>query len=141
MSHVNAGMFEPMSRSELYAGWVAVAPDPDPDIFRRLMDRTGALVGGASFLSGRVGTLTWWSSVSVLAVDLVLSVICLLKGKVTTGVIGLVVSIVAFVGAVRLAKPESWWARHHYASRPQRAARPRARSRGHSRRSWNGGCA
>jgi len=84
---------------------------------------TGALIGGAGFLSGRIGTATWWSSVSVLAVDLLLCVICLLKGKVTTGVIGIVVSVVAFVGAVRLAKPGSWWATHRYASRPQRAAR------------------
>ena len=40
---------------------------------------TGALIGGADFLSGRIGTATWWSSVSVLAVNLLLSVICLLK--------------------------------------------------------------
>jgi hypothetical protein len=84
---------------------------------------TGALIGGASFLSGRIGTATWWSSLSVLAVNLALSVICVLKGKITTGVIGLVISIVAVVGAVRLAKPGSWWAAHRYASRPQRAAR------------------
>lgn len=88
---------------------------------------TGALIGGADFLSGRIGTATWWSSVSVLAVDLLLCVICLLKGKVTTGVIGIVVSVVAFVGAVRLAKPGSWWATHRYASRPQRAARAAGR--------------
>ena len=68
---------------------------------------TGALIGGTTFLSGHVGTATWWSSVSVLSVDLILSVICLLKGKVTTGVIGTVISVVAFVGAVRLAKPGS----------------------------------
>ena len=28
---------------------------------------TGALIGGTDFLSGRVGTATWWSSASVLA--------------------------------------------------------------------------
>jgi len=68
---------------------------------------TGALVGGTTFLSGHVGTAAWWSSVFVLSVDLMLSVICLLKGKVTTGVIGTIISGVAFVGAVRLAKPGS----------------------------------
>jgi hypothetical protein len=98
---------------------------------------TGALIGGASFLSGRIGTPTWWSSVLVLAVDLVFSVICLLKGKITTGVIGLVVSIVAFVGAVRLAKPGSWWATHHYASRPQRAARAAHRYDQRYQQRWN----
>lgn len=84
---------------------------------------TGALIGGADFLSGRVGTTSWWSSIAIIAVDLLLSVICLLKGKVTTGVVGLVISVAAFVGAVRLAKPGSWWATHRYASRPQRAVR------------------
>jgi hypothetical protein len=98
---------------------------------------TGALIGGASFLSGRIGTPAWWSSVFVLAVDLVLSVICLLKGKVTTGVIGIVISIVAFVGAIRLAKPGSWWARHYYASRPQRAARAAHRYDQRYQQRWN----
>ncbi len=98
---------------------------------------TGALIGGTSFLSGRVGTTTWWSSVSGLAVALMLSVICLLKGKVTTGVIGIVISVVAFVGAVRLAKPGSWWATHRYASRPQRAARAAHRYGPRYQRRWN----
>ena len=98
---------------------------------------TGALIGGTTFLSGHVGTATWWSSVSVLSVDLMLSVICLLKGKVTTGVIGTVISVVAFVGAVRLAKPGSWWATHRYASRPQRAARAAHRYGPRYQQRWN----
>jgi len=84
---------------------------------------TGALIGGADFLSGRIGTGAWWSSVAALAIALLLSVICLLKGKVTTGVVGIIIGLVAFVGAVRLAKPDSWWATRHYASRPHRAER------------------
>ena len=84
---------------------------------------TGALIGGADFVTGRIGTAAWWSSVAVIAVNLLLCVICLLKGKVVTGVIGIVISVVAIVGAVRLAKPGSWWAVHRYASRPRRAAR------------------
>ena len=98
---------------------------------------TGALIGGTSFLSGRIGTATWWSSVSVLAVDLLLSVICLLKGKVTTGVIGTVISIVALIGAVRLAKPGSWWAMHYYASRPRRAERAARRYGLRYQQRWN----
>lgn len=98
---------------------------------------TGALIGGATFLSGRLGTTTWWSSVSVLAVNLMLSVICLLKGKVTTGVIGIVIGIVAFVGAVRLAKPGSWWATRRYARRPQRAARAAYRYGLRYQQRWN----
>ena len=98
---------------------------------------TGALIGGTSFLSGHVGTAAWWSSVALLAVDLALSVICLLKGKITTGVIGVFVSIVALVGAVRLAKPGSWWAARRYASRPRRAARAADRYGQHYQERWN----
>jgi hypothetical protein len=98
---------------------------------------TGALIGGADFLSGRVGTATWWSSVSVLAVGLMLSVICLLKGKVTTGVIGTVISVVALAGALRLAKPGSWWATRRYASRPRRAARAAHRYGPRYQHRWN----
>jgi hypothetical protein len=98
---------------------------------------TGVLIGGTSFLSGRIGTATWWSSVLALAVDLTLSVICLLKGKVTTGVIGAVIGVVALVGAVRLAKPGSWWATHRYASRPRRAARAADRYGPRYQRRWN----
>jgi hypothetical protein len=98
---------------------------------------TGALVGGASFLSGRIGTTIWWSSVAILAVDLVLSVICLLKGKITTGIIGTVIGFVAIVGALRLAKPGSWWATRRYASRPRRAARAARRYGLRYQQRWN----
>jgi hypothetical protein len=98
---------------------------------------TGALVGGTSLLAGRVGTAAWWSSVSVLAVNLLLSVICLLKGKVSTGVVGIVISIVALIGAVRLAKPGSWWAMRYYASRPRRAARAARRYGPRYQQRWN----
>jgi hypothetical protein len=98
---------------------------------------TGALLGGADFLAGHIGTPTWWLSVAVLAVDLTLSVICLLKGKAVTGVIGIVISIVALVGAVRLAKPGSWWAAHRYANRPRRAARAARRYDQRREDRWN----
>ena len=98
---------------------------------------TGALIGGASFLSGHVGSAAWWSSAAALAVGLVLSLICLLKGKVPTGVIGLVISVIALVGALRLAKPGSWWATRRYASRPQRAARAQRRYGPGYHERWN----
>jgi hypothetical protein len=53
--------------------------------------------------------------------------VCFLKGKVATGMIGIVVPVVAAVGAVRLAKPGSPWARRRYAGRPRRRARSEAR--------------
>ena len=55
------------------------------------------------------------------------AVVCFLKGKVATGMVGIVVPVVAAVGAVRLAKPSSSWARRRYADRPRRRARAEAR--------------
>jgi hypothetical protein len=98
---------------------------------------TGALVGGASFLSGHLGSTAWWSSVALLAVNLLLCVICVLKGRIVTGVVGIVVAIVAFVGAVRLAKPGSWWATRRYAGRPRRAARAEHRYDERYAQRWN----
>jgi hypothetical protein len=45
---------------------------------------------------------------------MVYTVICLLKGKLATGLIGLVVPVISLVGAIRLAKPESYWAKRYY---------------------------
>jgi hypothetical protein len=98
---------------------------------------TGTLVGGADFVTGRVGTAAWWSSVAVIAVNLLLCVICLLKGKVVTGVTGIVISVVAVIGAIRLAKPGSWWAAHRYASRPRRARRAARRFDQPREERWN----
>jgi hypothetical protein len=98
---------------------------------------TGTLIGGADFVTGRVGTAGWWSSVAVIAVNLLLCVVCLLKGKVVTGVIGIVISLVAIIGAIRLAKPGSWWAAHRYASRPRRARRAARRYDQPREERWN----
>lgn len=46
------------------------------------------------------------------AVSVVAAVVCLLKGKLTTGVVGFLLWPVGLVGAFRLAEPNSVWARH-----------------------------
>jgi len=58
-------------------------------------------------------------------VHLLTAGVCILKGKISTGLIGVVVPIVATVGAIRLAKPTSVWARRRYSA--PRLARARAR--------------
>ena len=98
---------------------------------------TGALIGGASFVTGRAGTAAWWSSIFVIAVNLLLCLICLVKGKVVTGVIGIFIGVIALVGAIRLAKPGSWWAVHRYASRPRRAGRAERRFDQRHQQRWN----
>lgn len=98
---------------------------------------TGALIGGASLVTGGIWTAEWWSSMAGIAINLVLCVICLLKGKVITGVIGIVVGVVALVGAIRLAKPGSWWAVRRYATRPRRASRAGRRYDQRRMERWN----
>jgi len=60
-------------------------------------------------------------------VDVVPVVICLMKGKIWTGVIGLFVPLLALVGAIRLARPNSPWARRRYPARPKKLARAQRR--------------
>jgi hypothetical protein len=98
---------------------------------------TGTLIGGADFVAGRAGTAAWWSSVAAIAVNLLLCVTCLLKGKVVTGVTGIVISVVALAGAIRLAKPGSWWAAHRYATRPRRTTRAARRYDQRYQDRWN----
>jgi hypothetical protein len=98
---------------------------------------TGALIGESSFVTGAIGTAKWWSSIAAIAVNLVLCLICLLKGKVVTGVVGIAIVVVALVGAIRLAKPGSWWAQRRYATRPRRASRAARRYDQRRLERWN----
>jgi hypothetical protein len=58
-----------------------------------------------------------WAYVIAIAVQLALAGACIVKGKLATGMIGAVLPLVGIVGAVRLAKPSSLWARRWYSER------------------------
>ncbi|MER7578776.1 hypothetical protein [Kitasatospora sp. NPDC097691] len=60
---------------------------------------------------------------ALLLVDLLFSVGAILKGKTATGVIGLLVPLVSVVACLRLAKPDSPWARWRYRPDSRRAER------------------
>ncbi|MDF2143712.1 hypothetical protein [Knoellia sp. p5-6-4] len=62
------------------------------------------------------------------------TIICLLKGKLATGLISLPVPLVALVGALRLAKPESFWARRFYSERKRAKSEERFGARYLARR-------
>jgi hypothetical protein len=53
------------------------------------------------------------------------TIVCLLKGKLTTGLVGLAIPLLALVGSLRLAKPESYWARRRYSERKMARAKER----------------
>jgi hypothetical protein len=58
----------------------------------------------------------------------VLAAITLLKGKLLTGLVGLFFPILLVVGAIRLARPSSIWARNRYDARDGRPGHPRKRA-------------
>ena len=60
----------------------------------------------------------------ILLVDLGLAVITIVKGKVWTGLAGLFVPLLLYVGAIRLARPRSIWARRFYQPREGHPGRP-----------------
>jgi hypothetical protein len=62
----------------------------------------------------------------VLIADGVLILICVLKGKYPTALLGLFLPPVGWIGAVRLARPSSVWARHRYSQKRMERAERRA---------------
>ena len=62
-----------------------------------------------------------------MLVNLALVAVCIWKGKLLLGLIGLFFPFLAFVGAWRLAKPESPWGKRRYA--PGSAKLDRSRQR------------
>ncbi|AUG77492.1 hypothetical protein CFP65_2671 [Kitasatospora sp. MMS16-BH015] len=64
---------------------------------------------------------------AVAALVLALVMVCLVKGKLWTGLLGVMLWPLAAVGAIRLARPRSPWARWRYRSRPKRLARAERR--------------
>jgi len=70
---------------------------------------------------------------SVLAA-LALAAMAVLKGKLFMGVATMLVPFVGLVAALRLAKPDSFWARRRYPEGSRKLARARARLERHQRR-------
>ncbi|MDQ1044825.1 hypothetical protein [Streptomyces sp. V4I2] len=72
-----------------------------------------------------------------VAVNFVFSLLALAKGKARTAIFGVIVPLIALVGALRLARPGSPWAKRFYARRPRARARSTLRAYHHDRR-WAG---
>ncbi|MEW5813031.1 MAG: hypothetical protein AB1925_26695 [Actinomycetota bacterium] len=60
---------------------------------------------------------------------LALAVIVLLKGKVWTGLVGMFITPLLVVGAIRLSRPHAPWARWRYTNRPRKMHRALERER------------
>ncbi|MFG3354090.1 hypothetical protein [Streptomyces sp. NPDC048001] len=74
------------------------------------------------------------SLIITLIGNFVFVIVAFAKGKLRLGLIGTLVPLVALVGAVRLARPGSPWARRFYRNRPRARARATLRAVHHDRR-------
>ncbi|MGQ4384099.1 hypothetical protein [Streptomyces sp. SAS_270] len=76
-------------------------------------------------------------AIATIVANFGFALIALSKGKGRTAIFGAVVPVVAVVGAIRLARPSSPWARRFYGRRPRARARSILRAYHHDRR-WAG---
>ncbi|GAA1150434.1 hypothetical protein GCM10009664_17940 [Kitasatospora gansuensis] len=86
----------------------------------------GLLLLGEVPLGGFVGGVTG-SQLLGAGLLLVPVLVSLFKGKIWTGLLGVMLPPLAFVGMLRLARPRSPWARWRYHARPRRLARAERR--------------
>jgi heme/copper-type cytochrome/quinol oxidase subunit 4 len=67
--------------------------------------------------------------VAIALLTLLLAVVVLLKGKVWTGLVGMFITPLLIIGALRLSRPHAPWARWRYADRQRRMRRALERER------------
>jgi hypothetical protein len=96
-----------------------------------------AIIGGAVIV-GFVPLDASGGSILAIVVSVLITLgicaIVALKGKVSSAVIGMFIPPVAWVAAIRLARPGSWWARRRYAPGSRKLAKATARKGRHDRR-------
>ncbi|HYN67564.1 MAG TPA: hypothetical protein VES93_11800 [Ornithinibacter sp.] len=80
---------------------------------------------------GDVDGFGFWAVAAVVLVHVSFALVCLLKGKIVVGLAGLPIPLLAIGGSLRLAKPDSFWARRFYGEkRMARATKRHARYEG-----------
>lgn len=90
----------------------------------------GYIVGFTPLDAGGDSTLAIVGSVIV---NLAFCALVALKGKISTAVIGMFIPPVAWVAAIRLARPGSWWARRRYAPGSRKQLKAEMRKARHDR--------
>jgi hypothetical protein len=58
-----------------------------------------------------------------------MAAICAAKGKLGTAVVGVVVPAIAYIGALRIARPSSPWAKRAYGKHPERMEKSEKREK------------
>ncbi|MEU0498375.1 hypothetical protein [Mycobacterium sp. NPDC006124] len=67
--------------------------------------------------------------IGIALITLALAVVVLLKGKVWTGLVGMFITPLLIVAAIRVSRPHAPWARWRYGNRPRRMHRSLERER------------
>jgi hypothetical protein len=121
-----------------YALWLHLEDVYWEEEGRRSVDAVviATLVGGLLLL-GFLPVATDDSVPGILLTVLITLGVCalaILKGKVVLGVAGMLFPLVGLIGAIRLAKPDSPWARRRYAQGSRKLERAEQRFGRHSRR-------
>jgi lysyl-tRNA synthetase class 2 len=92
----------------------------------------GLIVGFVPLDAGGGGSTL--AVVTTVAIGLAVAAIVALKGKISTAVIGMFIMPVAWVAAIRLARPGSFWARRRYPEGSEKLTKAKARKERHDRR-------
>lgn len=121
-----------------YALWLHLEDVYWAEEGRRSVDAVviAALLGGL-LLTGFLPFSTDDGALPIIVTLLVvvaLATVAVLKGKIVMGVAGVLFPPVGLIGAVRLAKPDSFWARRRYKPGSRKLARASKRYERHTRR-------
>ncbi len=123
-----------------YALWLHLEDVYWADEGRKSVDAVvvAALLGGLIVLGAvpvnKEETGSLLTIALVLALVLSLAVLSALKGKYLFAVAGMIAPFISLIGAIRLAKPGSWWARRRYADGGPKATKAQERyERGRAR--------
>jgi hypothetical protein len=92
----------------------------------------GLIVGFVPLDAGNGGSTL--AIIFSVGLNLTLCVLVALKGKFSTAVIGMFIPPVAWVGAIRLAGPGSWWAKRRYKPGSSKLVKAEGRKTRHDKR-------
>jgi hypothetical protein len=121
-----------------YALWLHLEDVYWAEEGRRSVDAVviAAVLGGL-LLMGFLPFSTGDGAIPIIAsmlVVLAIATVAVLKGKIVMGVAGVLFPLVGVIGAVRLAKPGSFWAKRRYEPGSRKPTRATGRYERHTRR-------
>jgi hypothetical protein len=90
-----------------------------------------ALIGGVVVMgmtpAGLNGEGSGYAIAAFLTIAVALSLVAIMKGKLYMGIAGLFIPLLGLIGAIRLARPNSPWARWRYKDNPAKMSRAMTR--------------